>query len=207
MDVVTAKAKATAQERSRAVSIKDKKDTDKAREWLLRLFPRIPSEEMEKVLLHGFQKGSGRVGRTTMLEGDEKVTLAVVAHVRHSQTPYDSLLRDMEREQGRSVVVRQKAREAIRKRLEEVLRNWRAPTILEPRVNVGEHNSKPFHKSKSQHDKAYWHDQQKSKSKVIKMKENRVPKQVKRIRKPAVDVRSPRRAAQKARQMIRRMSE
>lgn len=45
-----------------------------------------------EILEHGFQKGSGRVGRSQILEDRLKVQLAVNAHIRHRLTQYDSIL-------------------------------------------------------------------------------------------------------------------
>jgi hypothetical protein len=41
---------------------------------------------------HACEVHSGRVGRTSCLHMDEKVVLAVRAHIRHSHTPYDANL-------------------------------------------------------------------------------------------------------------------
>lgn len=59
---------------------------------LLKFFPNIPEGACSEILEHGFQKGSGRVGRSRTLEDKLKVQLAVNAHIRHRLTQYDSLL-------------------------------------------------------------------------------------------------------------------
>ena len=123
---MTENAVATAIQRRDAVLTKDRKHIETARESLVRLFPRIPLDVAEQVLQHGFEKGSGRVGRAGDLESDERVTLAVVAHARHTKTPYDTLLREMEKTRGYGTGARERAREAIKKELEQVLKSWRA---------------------------------------------------------------------------------
>jgi hypothetical protein len=56
-----------------------------------RLFPGCPAERAQAIAVHSGRRGSGRVGRTAAgraLDG-EAVTLAVVAAVRHADTPYE----------------------------------------------------------------------------------------------------------------------
>lgn len=58
------------------------------------LYPRCPSQTARRIAEHACLKYSGRVGRSAaakMLD-EEAVKLAVVAHVRHRHTRYDSLL-------------------------------------------------------------------------------------------------------------------
>lgn len=114
---------------------KDNRDTDKARNAILRLFPQIPLASCQAVLDHGFQKGSGRVGRSSVLDDDEKVTLAIVAHVRHTMTPYDTLLRELDRNGVKENNRRETARAMIRGRVEDVLSQWRSSSpnaVLKP---------------------------------------------------------------------------
>ena len=66
----------------------------------------MPQEDLEKVLNHAFEKGSGRVGRTGRETAERKASLAVGAHLRHNYTNYDSLLREMSREEARKIVGR-----------------------------------------------------------------------------------------------------
>ena len=72
----------------------------------------------ERIVLSA-ERGSGRVGRTAAgRELDPKaITLAVIAHIRHVHTNYDSLLM-----RG---VRRRDAREQIRGTLDKVLGRWR----------------------------------------------------------------------------------
>lgn len=58
------------------------------------LFPGSPPAERRQIAEHACLKHSGRVGRSAAAKAfeEEAVTLAVRAHVRHTHTPYDSLL-------------------------------------------------------------------------------------------------------------------
>jgi hypothetical protein len=64
---------------------------------------------------------SGRIGRTAAGRAIDPaaVTLAVVASVRHEDTPYDELLM--------SGAARSDARERVRALVEAVLETWRSP--------------------------------------------------------------------------------
>ncbi|NOZ93194.1 MAG: DUF2293 domain-containing protein [Acidobacteria bacterium] len=58
------------------------------------LFPGCPQRTAHTIAEHACLKYSGRVGRTAAAKAlDEKaVRLAVIAHIRHRETPYDRLL-------------------------------------------------------------------------------------------------------------------
>ena len=122
---VVANAKASAASRKEAVRAKDERDIAKARDCLSRLFPRIPLEAGETVLRHGFQKGSGRVGRSTILVNDEKVILAVIAHARHTKTEYDTIIKELDKGRKGGEKFRQQARALIKDELDAVLESWR----------------------------------------------------------------------------------
>ncbi|MFF4781576.1 DUF2293 domain-containing protein [Streptomyces griseorubiginosus] len=85
-----------------------------------RLFPGCPDERAAAIASHASARGSGRVGRSAagraLSEG--AVVSAVVASVRHVDTPYDALLM--------SGVARHEARRRIAGDVEAVLREWRA---------------------------------------------------------------------------------
>ncbi len=87
---------------------------------ILRLFPGCPVERARAIAAHASVRGSGRVGRTAagraLSEG--AVVSAVVAGVRHVDTPYDQLLM--------SGVPRYEARRRIAGTVEAVLRGWEA---------------------------------------------------------------------------------
>lgn len=84
-----------------------------------RLFPSCPPERARAIAGHASVRGSGRVGRSAagraLTEG--AVTSAVVASVRHVDTPYDRLLMDG--------VARTEARHRIAAGVETVLVRWR----------------------------------------------------------------------------------
>ena len=73
------------------------------------LFPGCPPGREVEIATHACRKYSGRVGRSSAAKAfDAKaVRLAVVAHVRHAETDYDSfLLRGCDRQAARSRVAR-----------------------------------------------------------------------------------------------------
>jgi hypothetical protein len=83
-----------------------------------RLFPGCPAERAQAIAVHTGRRGSGRVGRTAGRTLDRQaVTLAVVAAVRHADTPYDELLM--------SGVDRDEARWRIESQVDEILESWR----------------------------------------------------------------------------------
>jgi hypothetical protein len=59
-----------------------------------KLFPGYPSGRERVIAEHACLKYSGRVGRSEAAKAydEDAVRLAVVAHVRHVETPYDRLL-------------------------------------------------------------------------------------------------------------------
>jgi hypothetical protein len=85
------------------------------------VFPGCPDQE-QQIAEFACLKYSGRVGRCAAAkEFDEKaVRLAVVAHVRHVETDYDTLL-----SRG---VDRYDARDRVHARIDEVLADWEKPT-------------------------------------------------------------------------------
>ena len=85
---------------------------------VLRQFPACPPAQARDVAAHACVRSSGRVGRCAAAKDldDHAVRLAVVAHVRHVHTKYESLLaRGMDRLD---------AREAIRGDVDDVLERW-----------------------------------------------------------------------------------
>ncbi|MFE9024094.1 DUF2293 domain-containing protein [Streptomyces sp. NPDC007808] len=84
-----------------------------------RLFPGCPADRAWDIAAHASLRGSGRVGRSAagraLSEG--AVISAVVASVRHLDTPYDQLLM--------SGVPRHEARRRIAATVETTLRAWR----------------------------------------------------------------------------------
>jgi hypothetical protein len=77
------------------------------------LFPGCPTDRTEEIARHAAARGTGRVGRSAAGRalGERALELAVVASVRHRDTPYDDLLmagidRADARDQVRDVVTR-----------------------------------------------------------------------------------------------------
>lgn len=111
---VYAKANETLATRRAATSKRDAADMTKTAASLTLQFPRMPESEISLVLQHGFKKPSGRVGRAGSLPVEKKVILAVIAHMRHKHTEYDTLLRN-----GTN---RDEARSQTRKKIEATLK-------------------------------------------------------------------------------------
>ncbi|MEU5878928.1 DUF2293 domain-containing protein [Spirillospora sp. NPDC047279] len=88
---------------------------------IVRLFPGCPPGRADAIAGHAAVRGSGRVGRTAAGRalGEEAVTLAVIASVRHLDTDYDARLMNGE--------PRRDARAAIRPAVDAVLTRWRTP--------------------------------------------------------------------------------
>ncbi|KAF4216146.1 hypothetical protein CNMCM8980_007482 [Aspergillus fumigatiaffinis] len=109
-------AAATADLRAHAVKTRDEKDLSRARQILRNKFPLMPAESLETIVDHAFLKCSGRVGRTTRKTDEQKANLAVEAHIRHTHTPYESLL-----DAGKA---RQEAREAVWDMVQAIKAAW-----------------------------------------------------------------------------------
>ncbi|MBN2443440.1 MAG: DUF2293 domain-containing protein [Spirochaetales bacterium] len=87
------------------------------------LYPSIPKEREYLIADHACEKYSGRVGRTSSAKelDAHAITLAVIAHIRHSETGYDRLMiMGMERHEARGMV---------KDRIEAVLEEWRRPRV------------------------------------------------------------------------------
>jgi hypothetical protein len=82
------------------------------------LYPRCPGGRERVIAEHACRKYSGRVGRSAAAKrlDEEAVRLAVEAHIRHSETDYDKLLR-----QG---LDRRDARHEVRDRVWQVIEGW-----------------------------------------------------------------------------------
>lgn len=98
-------AASTAESRAKAVKTNDTKVLSHGRGLLRQEFPLMPDASLEVIVNHSFLKGSGRVGRTNMTTDKRKASLAVEAHIRHTHTPYESLLEGgVERAEARKQV-------------------------------------------------------------------------------------------------------
>jgi hypothetical protein len=82
------------------------------------LFPRCPSGREMAIAQHACLKYSGRVGRSAAAKrlDEESVRLAVVAHIRHTETDYDTLLA--------AGYDRQDARSEVRKVVDRIAGEW-----------------------------------------------------------------------------------
>lgn len=83
---------------------------------VLSRFPRIPYEEIWAIARHATVKRKGRVGRTGRVELEEKAFLATRAHIRHTKTDYDALLK-----RGTS---RGDSRKSTSQRVLDILEEW-----------------------------------------------------------------------------------
>ncbi|ORY16749.1 hypothetical protein BCR34DRAFT_661282 [Clohesyomyces aquaticus] len=68
---------------------------------ILHHVPKIPAEEVDKIINHAFKKGENRVGSAGNLSLIDRVNLAVQAHIRHTYTDYDKLLKQKEYKEAR----------------------------------------------------------------------------------------------------------
>lgn len=65
------------------------------------LFPKIPTDDLEGIVKHAWEEGTGRVGSAQALDLPRRVQLAVIARIRHKYTDYDQLLRAFEWKEAR----------------------------------------------------------------------------------------------------------
>lgn len=131
---VLADAAATKKSRSSALESKDMRDLEIAREMLVKLYPNLPPEIAQEILNHGFAKYSGRVGRAGKLDLDERIHLAVQAHVRHKHTKYDMLLKTLDREI---------ARRRVRAEMDALIDTWSGTRNIGSRNQVGTSSKRP----------------------------------------------------------------
>ncbi len=98
--------------------IVDKEYVRKYGEQIRQYYPCMPLGLEVKIAEHACEKYSGRVGRSKEAKDfDEKsITLAVTAHIRHTETEYDELLM-----RG---VDRYDARRIISDKISQVLEKW-----------------------------------------------------------------------------------
>ena len=81
----------------------------------------MPEGACSEILEHGFQKGSGRVGRSGTIEDKIKVQLAVNAHIRHRMTQYDAILAANKGQDAKLA-----AREIVNGQVQAIADSWRA---------------------------------------------------------------------------------
>lgn len=85
------------------------------------LFPGCPAGREQMIAEHACQKYSGRVGRSAAAKqlDEEAVRLAVIAHIRHTETDYDMLLASGQE--------RWLARDQVEAAIDRVLMRWAEP--------------------------------------------------------------------------------
>ncbi|KAI1809262.1 hypothetical protein GGS20DRAFT_590831 [Poronia punctata] len=105
--------KETHSEREQAVTQRDEALKKRFSEEILARFPCMPSEEVPKIINRAMKKHAGRVGRTGTMELSEKAFLAVQAHVRHTKTDYDKLLKDGTQYEAARSLILPKVREVL----------------------------------------------------------------------------------------------
>ena len=127
-DTVTQNAAATAEKRAQTVATKDNRDYQQNLELLKEMFPRMPAKTMEEILAHGFQKGSGRVGRASRLDEEKRINLAVNAHIRHRFTDYENCLKARRKIDKGSPSTRTEARQRVMGQVTRIAESWRADT-------------------------------------------------------------------------------
>ena len=99
-----------ARRRERESARRAELDQDFVRSFAARvrqLFPHCPTGRETIIAEHACQKYSGRVGRSAAAKSldEQAVRLAVIAHIRHTETDYDALLPSgLERRQARAQV-------------------------------------------------------------------------------------------------------
>ena len=72
--------------------------------YIKELFPRIPQEDLDKIVQHAWEEGSKRVGTNENMNLANRVQLAVTARIRHAYTDYDRLLKAFEWKDARHEV-------------------------------------------------------------------------------------------------------
>ncbi|KAI0542649.1 hypothetical protein GGR58DRAFT_451376 [Xylaria digitata] len=121
--------------RQKNVRKRDESLENRFREAIKKQFPRISHEVLSAVVRHATAKRKGRVGRTKMIDIEQKARLAVQAYVRHIKTNYEDLLR--------SGIDREEARNSTSQRTFDILRDWgptptRKHIPMKPSMKIGD---------------------------------------------------------------------
>jgi len=122
-------AAASADRRQNAVLAKDNKDRESARLCLFEQFPHIPRDTAEEILEHAFVKHSRRVGRSTKLDDEINIELAVNAHIRHRHTDYDTHYQQSKAYRTRPEV-KMEARNRVYDQVKEIADSWRIDSTV-----------------------------------------------------------------------------
>ncbi|EPE04005.1 alanine and arginine rich protein [Ophiostoma piceae UAMH 11346] len=104
------------------------------RDALLAAYPDTPRDMVPQVVKHAMTKRQGRVARTGTLKLDQRVRLAVRAHIRHCHTNYDALLRGTDKDkqpklkkgQPQAGVSREEARRLTLGQVDRIEHVWAA---------------------------------------------------------------------------------
>ncbi|KAA6184221.1 DUF2293 domain-containing protein [Thiohalocapsa marina] len=117
-----ADAATRAQRRERAAVLRKELDQEYVARFAARirdLYPDCPEGRENEIAEHACRKYSGRVGRTSEAKDfdPDAIRLALIAHIRHAETPYDELLL-----QGHE---RHAARARVRDTVDTILRAWK----------------------------------------------------------------------------------
>ncbi|KAJ4406053.1 hypothetical protein N0V82_010199 [Gnomoniopsis sp. IMI 355080] len=91
---------------------------------ILREFPRLPRQDLPKILEKALEKRSGKVGRTGQLSDQKKAQLAVRAHIRHRHTQYEKLLKGLRREDKGEGKAKNLARKTVQSQVDELAARW-----------------------------------------------------------------------------------
>lgn len=75
-----------------------------AKEIIRDLFPKIPNNDLFSIIKTAFQLGDNKVGTAEEIPLVRRAQLSVVAHIRHSYTNYDKLLRQLPYNEARHAV-------------------------------------------------------------------------------------------------------
>jgi len=112
-------ARACQRERERERrEILDRQYVKRFAEYIRKLFFQCPAKSEMNIAEHACLKYSGRIGRSAQAKSmDEKaIRLAVIAHIRHEYTPYDTLLA--------KGYERRDARDKVEDEVQQVLVKW-----------------------------------------------------------------------------------
>lgn len=104
-------------ERASAVQKRDTALEKQFRDAILDQFPQTPAVSVPLVVKRAMLKGSHRVGRTGKLDIETKAKLAVRAHIRHTHTDYDGMLRA-------KTHTKNQARNVVLAKIDEVAKSW-----------------------------------------------------------------------------------
>jgi len=90
-----------------------------AKEIIRDLFPKIPDNDLFQIIKTAFQLGDKKVGTAEEIPLVRRAQLSVVAHIRHSYTNYDKLLRQVPYNEARHMVEKTTLRKLIEWRGDE----------------------------------------------------------------------------------------